>query len=240
MAVLIVALGMMAVLMSAAMPVWKQMARREKEAELVFRGQQYARAIKLFSQRAGPGVLPPSVDVLLEGKFLRKKYKDPITNDDFELIRQAQTAPSQPGQGRGGPSMPGTSSAGSGGVTSGTQIALGGIQGVTSKSKEESLRLYNGRSHYNEWQFVYVQQVQQPGAPTSGQPQRGGVPQRGGFPTRGGPAQPGGPGFPPPGNPGMPSGPGSRGPVSSPGAGRGAGLPQLPPGFRGGPPQPIP
>jgi hypothetical protein len=42
----------------------------------------------------------------------------------------------------------------------------GGIVGVASKSKEKSIRIYNGRNYYNEWQFVYVPPVQQPsGAP---------------------------------------------------------------------------
>ncbi len=86
MAALLVALSVMAVLASAAMPSWKQMTQREKEAELVFRGQQYARAIGLFQRRAGPGVNPPNLDVLVQQKFLRKKYKDPITGGDFDLI----------------------------------------------------------------------------------------------------------------------------------------------------------
>ncbi len=108
MAALLVALSVMAVLASAAMPSWKQMTQREKEAELIFRGQQYARAIGLFQRRAGPGVNPPNLDVLLQQKFLRKKYKDPITGGDFDLISPATpmavpTAPTpgaQPGTGR--------------------------------------------------------------------------------------------------------------------------------------------
>ena len=44
MAALLVSLAVMAVLMSVAMPVWRHEAQREKEAELVFRGQQYVRA----------------------------------------------------------------------------------------------------------------------------------------------------------------------------------------------------
>src|SRR5262249_40125516 len=43
MAVLLVSLSVAAVLLTAAMPVWKQMATREEEEELVFRGQQYVR-----------------------------------------------------------------------------------------------------------------------------------------------------------------------------------------------------
>jgi hypothetical protein len=45
--------------------------------------------------------------------------------------------------------------------------------------------LYNGRSHYNEWVFVYQPQVQAPGA--GGALAR--VPARGGSPVAGGPAR---------------------------------------------------
>src|SRR5688572_12700235 len=89
MAALLVAMSVMAVMMTVAMPVWKQMSQREKEAELVFRGMQYARAIELM-QRKMPGALPPNVDLLVKQKFLRKKYKDPITGDDFDTLSPAQ------------------------------------------------------------------------------------------------------------------------------------------------------
>src|SRR5687767_14014546 len=89
------------------------MAKREKEAELVFRGNQYARAIGLF-QRKFANTPPPTIDVLVEQRFLRKKYKDPITNDDFQPLyaNQAMT-PIGPGgqqqqaQQRGSPGAPG-------------------------------------------------------------------------------------------------------------------------------------
>src|ERR1700730_16465150 len=101
MAALLVAMSIMAVMMTVAMPVWKQIATREKEEELVFRGEQYARAIGLF-QRKFANSAPPNLDVLVEQRFLRKKYKDPITNDDFALVLQAPSAPgSMPGGGRG-------------------------------------------------------------------------------------------------------------------------------------------
>src|SRR6188508_2311424 len=100
MAALLVAMSVMAVLMSALMPVWSQMARREKEEELVFRGKQYARAIGLF-QRKYANTAPPTIDLLVEQRFLRKKYKDPITNDDFQPIYANQAAIQPPG---GGPS----------------------------------------------------------------------------------------------------------------------------------------
>ncbi len=40
----------------------------------------------------------------------------------------------------------------------------GGVVGVVSKSEETSLRLYNGRSRYNEWQFLYTALGATPGA----------------------------------------------------------------------------
>src|SRR5438477_8200613 len=85
MAVLLVTISVMAVMLTVAMPVWKQMAQREKEAELIFRGQQYARAIGLFEQKYA-NTPPPTLDVLVQVRFLRKKYKDPITNKDFVPI----------------------------------------------------------------------------------------------------------------------------------------------------------
>src|SRR5215213_11551247 len=85
MAALLVAMSVMAVLMSALLPVWTHMATREKEEELIFRGKQYARAVGLF-QRKFANTPPPTIDVLVEQRFLRKKYKDPITNGDFQPI----------------------------------------------------------------------------------------------------------------------------------------------------------
>ena len=96
MVALLVAMGIMSVMLTVAMPVWHQLAQREKETELIFRGQQYARAIGLFQRRAGPGALPPTLDVLVEQRFLRRKYKDPITGEDFLPLISGQPVPGAP------------------------------------------------------------------------------------------------------------------------------------------------
>ena len=195
MAALLVGMSVAAILMTAAMPAWKQMARREKEAELVFRGQQYARAIGLFQKKAGPGVLPPSIDALVSGHYLRKKFKDPITNEDFDVLSPMLAAGGTQGGGAapGAGAQPATQGGGRGaapstgsGLVAAPQsgagsAAAGGIIGVVSKSKDASLRVYNGRTRYNEWQFIFVPQTTPtaPGAPgggPNGQPQRGGQP----------------------------------------------------------------
>jgi type II secretory pathway pseudopilin PulG len=242
MAALLVALAVMAVLMSAALPVWRHEAQREKEEELVFRGQQYVRAIRLY--QAKTQTLPPSVDVLVRGRYIRKKFKDPISGEDFLPIGAGQAIPGQGGQtvpfGRGAQGgrtgqpgqtgqtgqigqtgqtgQPGrTGAAPAGGIGTGSRgaqptsafgttdggMVQGGMMGVVSKSKDESIRLYQGRNHYNEWPFLFVNQV--PGAPGGGRGQPGGaggqgvpgapIPQRGGrgsdgrgiFPPGGGP-----------------------------------------------------
>jgi type II secretory pathway pseudopilin PulG len=166
MVALLVAMSVMAILMSAALPAYHTMARREKEAELVFRGEQYGRAIGLWQQKFA-NQPAPSIDVLVEQRFLRKKYKDPITNDDFQLLGAGAAAAGQTPQG--------ATPQGRGGAQQAVQAAdqlrraaqqasgadgrgnpVGGIVGVTSKSTEKSLRLYNGRDTYNQWVFMPV------------------------------------------------------------------------------------
>jgi type II secretory pathway pseudopilin PulG len=231
MAALLVSLAVMSVLMSVAMPVWRHEAQREKEAELVFRGQQYVRAIRLFQMKTG--TFPTSVDLLVQGHYLRKKFKDPITDQEFEYVGAAG-APGQTGQpgvgqpgrgatpsGAGAPGRGGQTPAGgfgTGGTTTGGAVSggtiPGGMMGVRSKSKDQSIKLYLGRNHYNEWMFTYVGQQQMPGGPGRGQP--GGPGGTRGGPGGRGPTGPGGAGprglAPPPGFPGGP-GRGGRGPT---------------------------
>jgi type II secretory pathway pseudopilin PulG len=246
MVALLIAMAVMAIIMTAAMPVWKTASQREKEAELIFRGQQYARAIELYQRRL-PGAMPPNLDVLLDQKFLRKKYKDPITGDDFDILgpnspAAGQIGPqlaagargAQPQAGRGPtPTPPPTSARGRGGPQGGTIGAQAGVAGVVSKSKAESLRLYNGRNHYNEWQFVYVPRAAAPGAGAPGSATPG---------QRGGPGVgPGGRGFQPGGGRGSPFGRGDgRGypPTPQPGGPPSRGNQPFPQGMQPFPQQP--
>jgi type II secretory pathway pseudopilin PulG len=170
MAGLLVTLGVMSVILGMALPVWRTVVQREKEEELIFRGRQYARAIQLY-QRKFAAAYPPSVDLLVEQRFLRKKYTDPMTKSgEFEIIYQgtlaqrqaaamagrATTSPGTPaGTGRSGMTGPAAAAPSS---AFGSQAAgpQGGVVGVASKSKEKSLRVLDGRSVYSEWQFVFV------------------------------------------------------------------------------------
>ena len=201
--------------LSAAAINWQKAMQREREEELVFRGKQFMRAIELW-QRKFPGTYPTTIDALLSTnntRFLRKKWKDPITNsDDWRLIKvnpdgSVSGLTVTPTNSPLGPSTYGSSGSnsstrqGSGGLTGNTRVGglgqtggtgttrisgtvpsqrgqgqsafnpvLGGIVGVASKSEKESLKAYNGKNKYNEWEFYYVPRTGTPNLP-SGQPQ---------------------------------------------------------------------
>jgi type II secretory pathway pseudopilin PulG len=244
MAALLVALAIMAILLSVAMPVWRHEARREKEAELVFRGEQYARAIALFrfKNANNPNVLPPSIDFLVQNRFLRKKYKDPMTADgEFVPLSFGSqtpginpTSPSNPTPGAGRSNIPTGQAPGAGRSNTPQQptspIATG-ISGVRSKSQETSIRAYRGATRYDQWAFTFNIAPRPGGAmpPANTGDGRGGNPnmppsgpQRGLNPRSGGPGSRGGRGseFGPPSPGGVPrSDPG--GVRGGPGRGRG-------------------
>lgn len=162
MAALLVMLAVMAVMMTVAIPTWRHMVQREKEEELVFRGQQYVRAISLF-QRKYAASFPPDVDTLVAQKFLRKKYKDPMTaSGEFEILYQTSLLNTGQGGSTGRQRQSGSSSTtmrgsqGSAVGGTGTLGPRGGVVGVASKSTETSIRVYYGRTHYNEWPFVFA------------------------------------------------------------------------------------
>ena len=154
MAALLVAIALMSVFMSAAMPVWRHAAQREKEAELLWRGRQYDRALQLYRRKySTPG--PPSVDVLVEERFLRKKYKDPIAGADFEL-RPVSPMGNMPDAGEV-QSRPSRRAAGRRRETASPEHRKGQlIGGVRSRSRDRSILILNGRQRYNEWEFAYV------------------------------------------------------------------------------------
>jgi len=178
-AVLLIGMAVAAVWMSALLPAWRFQAQREREAELVFRGEQWARAIALYTKKY-PGTLPPNVDVLVSEKFLRKKYKDPITGEDFRFLgiavpgqdtgvslaqadRAGQAGNQQLGAGRGGNVQPGQM-----GIVS-QQPTQPGLWGVRSTSTDTSIRIYLNQQEYDLWQFDYLLACQKIGCGTGNQ-----------------------------------------------------------------------
>ncbi len=166
---LIVGMTVMAILIAAVLPMASMEAQRDKEAELIFRGIQYAEGIRTFRKRYGryPNALKEMYEV--RPRTLRKLWKDPMTNSpDWGLITLGAGAP-LPGARPGGmPSSgpfsptpvptPRPGAAGAPGAT-GTlgnagNAPPGPITGVYSTSKKKGYRLFTGRENYNEWRFT--------------------------------------------------------------------------------------
>ncbi len=238
-AVVAVFTSVLLVTLTAAVINWQKAIQRDREEELIFRGKQFMRAIELW-HRKFPGTFPTTIDALLSTdntRFLRKKWKDPITNAfDWRLIKMGPDGSIQglslPSGGSSSGSSPydtqsqaksnslssgaqppyGSPASGSGfGTQAGAQgissnqasgniggnstqsqsrsssspftPVLGGIVGVASSSEKESIKIFNGKSKYSEWEFVFV---------TGGSVTGVGLPQGQNPPGKIGPGQSGG------------------------------------------------
>jgi hypothetical protein len=83
--------ALVAISMAVAIPAITAQIRHDKEVEMIHRGVQYTRALQKFSAKNG-NASPQSIDQLLETnhiRYLRQRYKDPITGKDFRLLRQS-------------------------------------------------------------------------------------------------------------------------------------------------------
>ena len=298
--ILCVALIAIAALVTA--PLIAFQVKRDREEELIHRGVQYSRAMKHFVKKFGR--YPTRIEELEntnQVRFLRKRYKDPITRKDFKLLHMGEVQlsfgagiggatpaglnPGAPGV-AGGPGGPGglgpgaintlaaagglaaagtitAQAAGGPGVSTsaatnaaiqqnpdqsadtetagatptqganaaptspgapgagplassnpGAQVFGGGpIVGVASTSKDKSIRIFNKKDHYNDWQFIYDPTTDRGGLLTTpNQPSLQGATAaiQGAPGTPGAPGSPGGiPGQPGSGfQPGQPNQPG--------------------------------
>jgi type II secretory pathway pseudopilin PulG len=146
--------AIMGVGLALAGEVWHTAAMREREAELLFVGNQYRRAIGLYYLN-GPKQYPRTLDDLLRDqrkpgieRYLRKLYPDPITGKgEWGLVK----APD------------------------------GGVAGVYSLSNDRPLKVagfrirdrdLEGAAVYQDWKFVYSPAAQ-PAAQQKPQPQPG-------------------------------------------------------------------
>lgn len=127
---------------------WKTVVQRDKEAELLFRGQAIQRAIsRYYNGQAGAGQYPLSLEDLLQDprsagtvRYLRKLYTDPMTDGDWVLIQDEKER----------------------------------IKGVRSASQEaplkvakfpDALKFFEDKQTYAEWVFEYKLQAT-PAIPT--------------------------------------------------------------------------
>ncbi len=175
----VVTLAVMSIMMGVAVQVISFQARREKEAELIFRGQQYVEAIRLYKMKYGR--YPNSLKEIWTAKprVIRKKWKDPITDSWYWGIVHPGQEGGKVGRGGGGPGRsfgtptptvtptpfptpaPGT-------PPEQLPMEVGPIIGVYSTSGEQSIKVWEGRTTYREWKFVYKEQ--KAGAGSGGKP----------------------------------------------------------------------
>jgi type II secretory pathway pseudopilin PulG len=117
--------------------VWHTSTMREKEAELLFVGNQYRKAIQRYYLTGPQRQYPRSLEDLLKDprqpatvRYLRKLYPDPITGNEWVLIK----APD------------------------------GGILGVHSASDQKPFktanfklrdRSFDGVEKYSDWKFIF-------------------------------------------------------------------------------------
>jgi hypothetical protein len=87
MAALVIFLTAASILLTISVPSYVMEAKREKEKELIFRGEEFTRAIQKYQRTLN--LLPTSVDDLLSSngtRFLRKAYADPVSGEPWRVI----------------------------------------------------------------------------------------------------------------------------------------------------------
>ena len=88
---LILFVALLAIGLTALAPVIAQQVKRDREEELIHRGTQYSRAIKHYMKKFTR--YPTRIEDLENTnnvRFLRKRYKDPITGKDFKLLHMGE------------------------------------------------------------------------------------------------------------------------------------------------------
>lgn len=167
--VLVIAVTLLSIAVATALPLWSGQIKRDKEAELVFRGLQYAEAIRVFQRRFGRP--PARLEELMEvrPRSIRQLWKDPMTEDGawVLLVKDPQNqpgnngAPRNPEGGAQGEDQEGGEAAN---PPPGAPPA-GPIIGVRSRSTKDSMRTFFDSDSYSNWKFtVDLLAIRPPGA----------------------------------------------------------------------------
>jgi type II secretory pathway pseudopilin PulG len=183
--ILLFAVSIVSIGLIVAVPVWQTQIQREKEEELIFRGNQYVEAVRLY-QLKKPGAYPETLEELVDEKCLRRLYKDPMTtHGEWNIIlpyqRGAVTQPGQPRRSRQNPlqrasrrqrgSSPDEASSRAGQIGKGSTATLQKVYivplsalnsvdnpqiiGVVSASDKKSFKLYMDSDSYDKWLFFH-------------------------------------------------------------------------------------
>ncbi len=133
--VLAVAVTLLNIWVASTLPLWSHQIERDKESELIFRGLQYAEAIRIFQLRNGR--LPTKLRELIEvePRCIRKLWENPMREDGrWGIIPLGLNGP--PGQNKPGQpgDLGGNAGSNNGGLNDGRG---GGIFGDSDDKKGE-------------------------------------------------------------------------------------------------------
>jgi type II secretory pathway pseudopilin PulG len=163
--ILMMMLTVLNILMAAALPKWSHVIRREREEELISRGFQYAEAIRIFQNRFQRLPVRAQELIEVEPRSIRKLWKDPMTEDGVwvlippgngaTLTPQTQGPIDDPEGGGGDSGQPSEEMPDNTGIgeKKGT-VQVGPFTGVHSRSSKESILIFNGHDHYDQWHFT--------------------------------------------------------------------------------------
>ena len=166
----VLAVALVAVALSVAIPSALTRGRREMETEMIFRGEQYKSAIGRYFRKHNK--FPMKIEDLLrtnDRSYLRREFKDPMVADgEWRLIRlgpggrlvgSVESPPEAAGPlGRSGRTRSRSRSrsrSSRGGTTGASGSSTLPIIGVGSKSKQRSFRVYNDYETYEGWEFYF-------------------------------------------------------------------------------------
>ena len=158
MVALLVGLTVAAVWLATLLPAWHRQAVRDREADLAGVGEQYGRALGLYYRTHC--TLPMDIDLLVQDHYLRKKWTDPITNDDFRILTAEAINASSTGSTSGTQRPTPGRALGTTPAAPPTGGGPSGVYGVQRGSRATSIRIYNGQQRYNLWSFTYRTGIQ--------------------------------------------------------------------------------
>ena len=144
--VVLVAVAVTSILLSTVVTTWTHVMRRADEAELIWRGQQYAKAIECY---VGLRAVPPTeLEQLAEARCIRQLYAQPLSDDgSWRLVRA--TAPGVvPTAGAADPSAAG------GRLLRRNLRSSEPIVGVAPGITGTAIRAYDDSYDYEEWEFT--------------------------------------------------------------------------------------
>jgi type II secretory pathway pseudopilin PulG len=123
---LVLFVALLAISLTVMAPYMTQQIKRDREEELIHRGTQYSRAIKHYMKKFNS--YPTTIEALEktnEIRYLRRRYKDPVTGKDFKLLHLGEVQMSSTA-GLAGATSAATLAAGAAALAGGGATAFGG------------------------------------------------------------------------------------------------------------------